>query len=66
VRSSLLHIDTRVEISTLGEPNNAQFFLNLKVVRFIASSSGTCEPPIIQFVSFGLPICSVTWSRKGC
>ena len=32
-----LHIGTRVEMSTLGETNNAQFFLNLKVVRFIAT-----------------------------
>ena len=31
-----LHIGTRVEMSTLGETNNAQF-LNLKVVRFIAT-----------------------------
>ena len=31
-----LHIDARVEMSTLGETNNA-FFLNLKVVRFIAT-----------------------------
>ena len=34
-----LHIDARVEMSTLGETNNAQFFLNLKVVRFYRDSN---------------------------
>jgi hypothetical protein len=41
-------IDTRVEISTLSETHNAQFFLNLKSCAFYRdSNSGICEPPII-------------------
>jgi hypothetical protein len=47
-------IDTRVEISTLSETNNAQFFLNLKVVRFIATRTAAS----VNRVSSGLPICS--------
>jgi hypothetical protein len=32
-----LHIDTWVEISTVGEPNNAQLFSEPESLRFIAS-----------------------------
>jgi hypothetical protein len=53
-------IGTRVEMSTLGETNNAQFFSEPdSCALYRESSSGSCEPPIVQFVSFGLPICSV-------
>jgi hypothetical protein len=53
-------IDTWVEISTLSETNNAQFFSEPEsCALYRESSSGSCEPPIVQFVSFGLPICSV-------
>jgi hypothetical protein len=63
-----LHIDTRVEISTVGETNNAQFFSEPEsCALYRESNSGTCGPPIIQFVSFGLPICSIICrSRKRC
>jgi hypothetical protein len=53
-------IDTRVEMSTLGETNNAQFFSEPESCALYRDSNcGICEPPIVQFVSFGLPICSV-------
>ena len=49
-----LHIGARVEMSTLGETINAQFFLNLKVVRFIATRTAASVNRH-QFVSSGLP-----------
>ena len=43
-----LHIGTRVEMSTLGETNNAQFFSEPESCAFYRdSNSGICEPPII-------------------
>ena len=55
-----LHIGTRVEMSTLGETNNAQFFSERESCAFYRdSNSGICEPPIIlSSISSGLPICS--------
>jgi hypothetical protein len=41
-------IGTRVEMSTLGETNNAQFFSEPEsCALYRESSSGSCEPPII-------------------
>jgi hypothetical protein len=34
-----LHIDTRVEMLTLGETKTRSFFLNLKIVRLIATQA---------------------------
>ena len=43
-----LHVDARVEMSTLGETNNAQFFSEPEsCALYRESSSGSCEPPII-------------------
>ena len=43
-----LHIGTRVEMSTLGETNNAQFFSEPESCAFYRdSNSGICEPLII-------------------
>jgi hypothetical protein len=43
-----LHIGTRVEMSTLGETNNAQFFSEPESCAFYRDSNcGICEPPII-------------------
>ena len=62
-------IDTRVEMSTVGETNNAQFFSEPESCAFYRDSNcGTCGPLMIQFVSFGSPsISGVTCrSRKRC
>jgi hypothetical protein len=41
-------IGTRVEMSTLGGTNNAQFFSEPEsCALYRESSSGSCEPPII-------------------
>jgi hypothetical protein len=62
-------IDTRVEISTLSETNNAQFFSEPESCAFYRdSNSGICEPPIILssyplVYQFAAPTC---WSRKRC
>jgi hypothetical protein len=62
-------IDTWVEISTLSETNNAQFFSELESCAFYRdSNSGICEPPIILssyplVYQFAAPTC---WSRKRC
>jgi hypothetical protein len=43
-----LHIGTRVEMSTLGETNNAQFFSEPESSAFYCDSNcGICKPPII-------------------
>ena len=43
-----LHIGTRVEISSLSETNNAQFFSEPESCAFYRDSNcGICEPPII-------------------
>jgi hypothetical protein len=43
-----LHIGARVEMSTLGETINAQFFSEPESCAFYRdSNSGICEPPII-------------------
>ena len=51
-----LHIDTRVEMSTIGETNNAQFFPYLKVVRFISSRTAAyvdrCDTARIPWFTF--------------
>jgi hypothetical protein len=64
-----LHIGTRVEMSTLGETNNAQFFSEPESCAFYRdSNSGICEPAIILssyplVYQFAAPTC---WSRKRC
>ena len=43
-----LHIGTWVEISTLGETNNAQFFSEPEnCALYRESNSASCDPPII-------------------
>ena len=62
-----LHIGARVEMSTLGETINAQFFSEPESCAFYRdSNSGICEPPIILSsypYQFAAPTC---WSRKRC
>ena len=50
-----LHIGTRVEMSTLGETNNAQFFLKPESCAFYRdSNSAISEPPrMLKIISFG-------------
>jgi hypothetical protein len=64
-----LHIGTRVEISSLSETNNAQFFSEPESCAvYRESNSGICEPPIILssyplVYQFAAPTCR---SRKRC
>ena len=62
-----LHIGARVEMSTLRDTNNAQFFSEPESCAFYRDSNrGICEPPIILssnplVYQFAAPTC---WSRK--
>ena len=47
------HIGARVEMSTLGETNNAQFFSEPESCTFYRdSNSGICEPPSVRILWF--------------